>query len=342
MANYHCKIRNISRGADGLGKSSVASAAYRAGENLHNEREDKTHYFQNRAGDVCHKQIYPASNAPKWAQERSKFWNNTELAERYKNARTAKEIIVTLPYELNREQFIKPIEQYVKDTIISKHDIAVDVVVHRYGRARPVDTKELKQWRAKRIPFLVGADADKCDKEHVKVLIDKHGAITGYKLYQPHAHIMMPLRSFDSNSKTGFAKKKNREIDSRQQILLWRKAWQDCLNKQFERLGLAVRISCLAKQAANDNQTDEQSFDYQMIYTEGKKEEKAKDIKISLKELLHSDDFADRLALMPKERQDLLRNELYDSDIEYLNEEENSRMFELWGGMQNNNHYNRI
>ena len=60
MAIYHCSIKIISRGK---GKSAVAAAAYRSGENLTNEYDGITHDY-TRKGGVVHTEILLPDNAP--------------------------------------------------------------------------------------------------------------------------------------------------------------------------------------------------------------------------------------------------------------------------------------
>ena len=49
MAIYHCSIKIISRSK---GKSAVAAAAYRSGENLTNEYDGITHDYTRKGGVV--------------------------------------------------------------------------------------------------------------------------------------------------------------------------------------------------------------------------------------------------------------------------------------------------
>lgn len=56
----------------------------------------------------------------------------------------------------------------------------------------------------------------------------------------PHAHILIPTRSVTSN---GFSDKKNREVDKKEFLLLWRERWATAQNKEFERKGLEIRVS---------------------------------------------------------------------------------------------------
>ena len=102
MAIYHCSIKIISRGK---GKSAVAAAAYRSGENLTNEYDGITHDY-TRKGGVVHTEILLPDHAPTEYADRAVLWNAVEKIEKAKNAQLAREIEIALPKELTREQGI--------------------------------------------------------------------------------------------------------------------------------------------------------------------------------------------------------------------------------------------
>ena len=74
MVIYHCSIKIISRGK---GKSAVAAAAYRSGENLTNEYDGITHDY-TRKGGVVHTEILLPDNAPAEYADRAVLWNAVE------------------------------------------------------------------------------------------------------------------------------------------------------------------------------------------------------------------------------------------------------------------------
>lgn len=125
MAIYHFDAQIISRSQ---GRSAVASAAYRAGEKLHDEREDKTHDYTKKQ-DVMHTEILLPENAPTWMGERQKLWNAVEVAEKRKDAQLAREIQVSLPRALTLEQNKELVREFVQKEFVSKGMVA-DVAIH--------------------------------------------------------------------------------------------------------------------------------------------------------------------------------------------------------------------
>ena len=97
MALYSCNISVISRSS---GRSVVASAAYRAGAKLSDERQSVTWDFTKKGG-VIHSEIVLPPNAPAWAEQREQLWNAAERREAahgiQNSARLARDFRVALP-----------------------------------------------------------------------------------------------------------------------------------------------------------------------------------------------------------------------------------------------------
>ncbi len=126
MAIYHLSMKPISRAS---GRSAVASAAYRAGESLTNERDGLTHDFTRRQG-VEHCEIVVAQGAgAEWALDRSALWNASEESESRKDARVAREFEIALPHELNAEQRLELTREFAQG-LADRHGTAVDFAIH--------------------------------------------------------------------------------------------------------------------------------------------------------------------------------------------------------------------
>lgn len=130
MAIFHLHVKNISRGN---GRSVVAAAAYRAGETLPNEAEERESAFGGRR-DVLHAEIRAPAEAPAWMSERARLWNAVEAAEIRKDARLAKEIEVALPREMARAQWLGLVRTFA-DAYVAE-GFVVDLAIHDDGTAR--------------------------------------------------------------------------------------------------------------------------------------------------------------------------------------------------------------
>ncbi|MEE1130235.1 MAG: MobQ family relaxase [Caryophanon sp.] len=132
MAIYHLAIKNVSRGK---GQSVIAMAAYRSGEKLVSERYNQTHWYRHRTVQPeCW--ISAPTHAPHWATNRARLWNEVERVEKVKNARLAREIVIAIPNELNEQQQVQVVKQFVDNTFVAQGMVA-DVAIHRDDAHNP-------------------------------------------------------------------------------------------------------------------------------------------------------------------------------------------------------------
>jgi len=132
MAIYHLSVQIIGRSS---GKSAVASSAYRAGEKIHDERIGETYDYTKKRG-VDYTEILTPSNAPEWASDRSRLWNEVEKIETSKNSRLAREVNIALPKELTRDQQIELIRSFAKAQFVDKGMVA-DIALHNLAGENP-------------------------------------------------------------------------------------------------------------------------------------------------------------------------------------------------------------
>ncbi len=125
MAIYRLEVKAISRGQ---GRSVVAAAAYRHAMKLQDERQQLTHSYDQK-DDVLHSEIIAPADAPDWAYDRQQLWNHVDAAEKRRDAMTAREILLSLPRELGREQQIELVRNFVQDNFTSRGLVA-DVAIH--------------------------------------------------------------------------------------------------------------------------------------------------------------------------------------------------------------------
>ncbi len=93
MATYHYSANIISRSS---GRSSVAAAAYRAAEQLVDQRQSLEHYYVRRSG-VLHTEVM----LPSGAQNGSGSASLSRGGRKRKDAQLAREVVVALPHEVS-------------------------------------------------------------------------------------------------------------------------------------------------------------------------------------------------------------------------------------------------
>lgn len=109
-------------------RQGIAAAAYRSGDRLHDEQYGKTHDYRRKQG-VVHTEILTPEGAPTWAANRQKLWNAVEKVEKRKDAQLAREVLVSLPRELTSTQHVALVRRFVGEQLVSRGMVA-DIAIH--------------------------------------------------------------------------------------------------------------------------------------------------------------------------------------------------------------------
>ena len=282
MKHVTCKTMIVSRGA---GHSAVAGAAYRAGENLKGvgqgkDGADKWFRYNNRSSGVRETFFMtPQDGAPDYLTfdrepsakdmraARSQLWNEVEEMERGKNARLGRELQLGLAYELSHDEQRELVKQFVRERFTNggkatvksgKRDVevdlnfVVDVAIHDYGRAVPAigasdeQRAKLNQLAEEGYTFLERDEAEGAERAHIRIERDKGGDITGYRVYQPHAHVRITPRNFVDGA---WEDKKfaSRALNGHDICKDWRYEFPKLQNEYLERKGSDVRVTCTSE-----------------------------------------------------------------------------------------------
>jgi Ti-type conjugative transfer relaxase TraA len=126
VAIYHLSMKPVTRSS---GRSAVAAAAYRSGDDLTNERDGERHDFTHRGGVEQTEIVLPSGVDAEWAKDRSKLWNAAEAAEHRKDSRVAREIEIALPHELQQEERLALVREF-SQSLADRHGVAVDFAIH--------------------------------------------------------------------------------------------------------------------------------------------------------------------------------------------------------------------
>jgi ATP-dependent exoDNAse (exonuclease V) alpha subunit len=125
MAIYHLHVKVIGRKS---GSSAVASAAYRSGSRLRDERLDRSHDFSAKRG-VVHSEVLLPENAPDMWEDRERLWNDVEAFEVRKDAQLAREVEFAIPREMSEAQGIQLVRDFARAEFVDRGMIA-DLNVH--------------------------------------------------------------------------------------------------------------------------------------------------------------------------------------------------------------------
>lgn len=131
MAIYHLSMQIISRSK---GQSAVASASYRSGERLVDERTGEIKFYSRDVQPET--MILAPTHSPSFVYDREQLWNEVEKVEKRKDSQLAREMNIALPKELSNAQQKELIQNFIQDQFVDKGMIA-DVAIHRDDKENP-------------------------------------------------------------------------------------------------------------------------------------------------------------------------------------------------------------
>lgn len=125
LASYHLSAQPVKRSE---GRSVVAMAAYRAGEELKDHRRGTAADYSRRRG-VVHAEIIVPEGCAEWLGDRETLWNHVEDIEVRRDAQLAREINMALPHELTDGERLELVRAFVREQFTSL-GMVVDFAIH--------------------------------------------------------------------------------------------------------------------------------------------------------------------------------------------------------------------
>ena len=121
---FFCRPSFIKRSSSG--RSAVAAAAYRAGERLHDDETGKNWKYDKK--EVIDKGIVLPENAPAEYKDRQTLWNAVQKAEQSADARLARELVIAIPHDLDKDAAKIMIHDFAE--YLAKRGMCVDYALH--------------------------------------------------------------------------------------------------------------------------------------------------------------------------------------------------------------------
>ncbi|HFQ2533933.1 TPA: MobA/MobL family protein [Staphylococcus aureus] len=132
---FMLRVTNINRAT----KNIIASASYRSDEALYSERTDEKIKFRNHTVKP-ESMILTPQHAPEWTKDRQRLWNEVDKVEKNnaktKNPRLAKEVLLSLPNDFDREVQTELTKDFIKSEFVDKGMVA-DISIHRDDMNNP-------------------------------------------------------------------------------------------------------------------------------------------------------------------------------------------------------------
>lgn len=260
MAIYHLEAKVITRG---VGRSVVAAVAYASCSEIYNDYDGVLHNYTKK-GSLVHSEVLLPSNAPEAWQDRAELWNAVEAAEKSKNSQLARELIVALPVELKSNEWIGMLRDFISVNCIDK-GMCADFSIHDTDghnphahillTIRPLGEKGKWQAKTQKEYLCKRGDEEQGFTAYEFKTAQSDGWEKQYQYFVGKKKIYMPPSEaeqygYERTSKYPKSTKYGRqnpicaEWNSEEQILRWRKAWENVINKSLEQKNIDERVDC--------------------------------------------------------------------------------------------------
>ena len=258
MAIYHLEAKVVSRGA---GRSAVAASAYLSCSRLYNDYDGIQHDYTKKQGLVWQEVFLPAMAPPEW-KDREQLWNAVEEVETSKDSRLAREFVVALPIELNRENQIELLQEFIREQFVSD-GMCADAAIHDTDghnphahillTVRPLDERGKWQYKTEK-EYLCMKNGEERGFTAAEFRTAQSGGwekqypykVGKKKVYMtPSAADAQGLVRADKHPKSTCYGRQNpisERWNSEEQLVEWRKEWADVTNRYLERAGREERI----------------------------------------------------------------------------------------------------
>ena len=245
----------------GTGRSAVAAAAYMSCSRIYNDYDGVQHDYTRKQGLIWQQVFLPDMAPAEWA-DREILWNAVEEAEKMKDSRLAREFVVALPVELSRDEWITLLTNFIQINFVAD-GMCADVCIHDTDghnphahimlTVRPL-TRDGKWQHKTEKEYLCAKDGEERGFTAAEFkVVQGEGWEKQYqykvgrkKVYMPpsvaEAQGLERVSKYPKSTKYGRQNPITARWNNEEQLVLWRVAWADTVNRCLERSGLEERV----------------------------------------------------------------------------------------------------
>lgn len=227
---------------------------------IYNDYDGVQHDYTRKQGLVWQKVFLP-ENAPKEWEDRAVLWNAVEAREKTKDSRLAREFVVALPIEIP-QSWRAVLSDYVRKQFVAD-GMCADVCIHDTDghnphahimvTVRPLDESGHWQYKTEKEYLCVrgGEERGFTASEYKSAQAEGWEKQYQYKVGKKKVY-MAPSQAeaqgyeraskYPKSTKYGRQNPISERWNSDEQLLIWRKAWADVVNKEMESWRLSERI----------------------------------------------------------------------------------------------------
>lgn len=260
MAIYHLEAKVVSRGT---GRSACAASAYLSCSAIYNDYDGIQHDYTRKKGLVWEAVFLPETAPADW-KDRENLWNAVEETEKTKDSRLAREFVPALPVELNPEQWKDLLTDFIENSFVSD-GMCADVAIHDPDppghnphahillTVRPLNPDGTWQYKTEKEYLCVrnGEEQGFTAAEFKTAKAEGWEKQYQYKVGKKKQYMApseaeakgyVRLSKHPKSTKFGRQNPISERWNSEEQLVLWREAWANAVNRSLERYGFDERV----------------------------------------------------------------------------------------------------
>ena len=287
MAIYHMQAKVVSRGS---GRSAVAASAYMSCSRMYNDYDGIQHDYTRKQGLIYQEVMLPPMAPSEW-NDREQLWNAVEETEKTKDSRLAREFVVALPVELDKDSNISLLQNFIQKNFVDM-GMCADFAIHDTDghnphahillTVRPLNENGTWQYKTEKEYLCIKDGEEKGFTASEFKDAQKEGWEKQYrykagkkKVYlTPSAAQEKGYERIDKHPKSTRYGRQNpisEQWNSEEQLCLWRANWADAVNKMLalNQINAAIDHRSFAAQGITEQPTIHEGYIAQNMEKKG-------------------------------------------------------------------------
>lgn len=228
---------------------------------IYNDYDGIQHDYTRKQGLVWQQVFLPDMAPVEWAN-REILWNAVEEAEKTKDSRLAREFVVALPVELGRDEWIALLTDFIQSNFVTE-GMCADVCIHDTDghnphahimlTVRPLTKDGKWQYKTEKEYLCVRDGEERGFTASEFKVVQGEGWEKQYQYKVGRKKVYMTpsvaetqglerVSKYPKSTKYGRQNPITARWNSEEQLVLWRAAWADAVNRCLERSGHEERV----------------------------------------------------------------------------------------------------
>ena len=258
MAIYHMQAKVVSRGS---GRSAVAASAYMSCSRMYNDYDGIQHDHTRKQGLIYQEVMLPPMAPLEW-NDRKQLWNAVEETEKTKDSRLAREFVVALPVELDKNSNISLLQDFIQNNFVDM-GMCADFAIHDTDghnphahillTVRPLNENGTWQYKTEKEYLCIKDGQEKGFTASEFKTAQKQGWEKQYRYkvgkkkeyLTPSSAHEKGYERIDKHPKSSRYGRQNpisEQWNSDEQLCIWRANWADAVNKMLARSQINATI----------------------------------------------------------------------------------------------------